>query len=369
MLEFNVMTKCTQCRRPISGEYVQALGRAWHPACFRCAVCGKAFVDQHFSARDGKPYHDHCYEEAFSPRCAACDRPIRGEYVTALGKTWHPEHFVCTTCKKPFGKDAFVKHRGRPYHERCYLERFAPRCDVCGASIRGPYVTTTTGETFCEHHKGEIPECSSCGRLASDRLTGGFVRYQDGRVICNLCRPAAVDRELEGQRLLSDVRRALAKEGLTLGKVKVPLRLVDQDELNRRVKRRRSKTPAGMVRSQLTTQGDKVVERKVVEILALRGLPRDHLAAVLAHEVGHAWLLLNDYPKLPPKVEEGICELFSYLWLKGQPGEGAARRILLLEKNRDRVYGVGFRAVRRALRQRSVKRLLAYVKRYGRFPK
>ena len=369
MLEFTPMIKCARCKRPISGEYVQALGRAWHQNCFRCTVCGKAFVGQQFAAHDGKPYHDHCYVEAFAPRCAACNRPISGPYVTALGKKWHPEHFVCTACKKPFGKHGFVKHRGRPYHERCYLERFAPRCDVCGESIRGPYVTTTTGETFCEHHKGEIPECSSCGRLASDRLTGGHVHYEDGRVICNLCRPTAVEREGEGEQLLSNVRHTLDKEGLTLGKAKIPLRLVDQNELNRRVKRRRTKTPAGMARTQLTMQGDEVVERKLIEILALRGLPRDHLAAVLAHEIGHAWLFLNAYPKLAPKVEEGICELFSYLWLNRQPGEGAARRIRLLEKNRDRVYGTGFRTVRRALRKRSLKRLLSYVKRYGRLPK
>ena len=30
--------------------------------------------------------------------CAACDKPIVGQVVTALGKTFHPEHFTCAHC-------------------------------------------------------------------------------------------------------------------------------------------------------------------------------------------------------------------------------------------------------------------------------
>ena len=30
--------------------------------------------------------------------CYACDKPIIGQVVTALGKTFHPEHFTCANC-------------------------------------------------------------------------------------------------------------------------------------------------------------------------------------------------------------------------------------------------------------------------------
>ena len=30
--------------------------------------------------------------------CAACNKPIVGQVVTALGKTFHPEHFTCDHC-------------------------------------------------------------------------------------------------------------------------------------------------------------------------------------------------------------------------------------------------------------------------------
>lgn len=36
------------------------------------------------------------------PICGACRRPIEERVVTALGKQWHVEHFVCAKCEKPF---------------------------------------------------------------------------------------------------------------------------------------------------------------------------------------------------------------------------------------------------------------------------
>ena len=30
--------------------------------------------------------------------CSACEKPIVGQVVTALGKTFHPEHFTCAHC-------------------------------------------------------------------------------------------------------------------------------------------------------------------------------------------------------------------------------------------------------------------------------
>jgi hypothetical protein len=35
---------------------------------------------------------------------------VIGKVVNALGKTWHPEHFVCCTCSQPFPGGKFVEH-------------------------------------------------------------------------------------------------------------------------------------------------------------------------------------------------------------------------------------------------------------------
>ena len=51
-------------------------------------------------------------------------------------------------------------------------------------------------------------------------------------------------------------------------------------------------------------------------IAALVSLPRLQLGAVLAHELCHAFMHLLRFPRLPPTVEEGVCELWANLWLQ-----------------------------------------------------
>jgi len=39
--------------------------------------------------------------------CAACKKPIVGQVITALGYTWHPEHFTCDNCNQELGTSNF----------------------------------------------------------------------------------------------------------------------------------------------------------------------------------------------------------------------------------------------------------------------
>ena len=47
-------------------------------------------------------FHCRCHDKMGIPICGACRRPIEERVVTALGKHWHVEHFVCAKCEKPF---------------------------------------------------------------------------------------------------------------------------------------------------------------------------------------------------------------------------------------------------------------------------
>ena len=49
--------------------------------------------------------------------------------------------------------------------------------------------------------------------------------------------------------------------------------------------------------------------------------------SIIAHEVMHAWLRLSGYPRLPPNVEEGLCQLMAMLWLEQQPAEPEVRTL------------------------------------------
>ena len=59
---------------------------------------------------------------------------------------------------------------------------------------------------------------------------------------------------------------------------------------------------------------------------------RVHLscAATLAHELGHVYMHLSGFDlDAPPKLAEGLCELFSYVWITAgfpQAKQSAAKR-------------------------------------------
>lgn len=67
--------------------------------------------------------------------CTACDKAIVGQVITALGKTWHPEHFTCTHCSQELGTRNFFERDGRPYCEPDYHNLFSPRCAYCNGPI------------------------------------------------------------------------------------------------------------------------------------------------------------------------------------------------------------------------------------------
>lgn len=58
------------------------------------------------------------------------------QVVTALGRAWHPEHFVCGGCSTALGGSSFFEKDGAPFCPECYFERFSPRCGLCNQPIR-----------------------------------------------------------------------------------------------------------------------------------------------------------------------------------------------------------------------------------------
>lgn len=64
-----------------------------------------------------------------------CDS--RGRYLVALGRSWHPEEFTCSQCKKVLDEGGFFEERGAVYCTKCYDNRYAPNCAKCKKKITG----------------------------------------------------------------------------------------------------------------------------------------------------------------------------------------------------------------------------------------
>ncbi|XP_032047279.1 LIM domain-binding protein 3 isoform X2 [Aythya fuligula] len=122
---------CGHCNSIIRGPFLVAMGRSWHPEEFNCAYCKTSLADVCFVEEQNSVYCEHCYEQFFAPTCARCHTKIMGEVMHALRQTWHTSCFVCAACKKPFGNSLFHMEDGEPYCEKDYITLFSTKCHGC----------------------------------------------------------------------------------------------------------------------------------------------------------------------------------------------------------------------------------------------
>ncbi|XP_012643472.2 LIM domain-binding protein 3 isoform X2 [Microcebus murinus] len=122
---------CGHCNSVIRGPFLVAMGRSWHPEEFNCAYCKTSLADMCFVEEQNNVYCERCYEQFFAPICAKCNTKIMGEVMHALRQTWHTTCFVCAACKKPFGNSLFHMEDGEPYCEKDYVNLFSTKCHGC----------------------------------------------------------------------------------------------------------------------------------------------------------------------------------------------------------------------------------------------
>ncbi|XP_039623681.1 leupaxin [Polypterus senegalus] len=172
-----VIGDCAACGKCITGKVVTALGVTWHAEHFVCAHCGVELCSRGFFERDGKAYCDTDYHNLFSPRCAYCSGPILQKVLAALNKTWHPEHFFCSECGRVFGDDGFHEKDGKPYCKPDFYRLYAPKCSGCGEPVRENYLSAAGGQWH--------PDCFVCADCMSPFLDGCFFEL-DGRPYCQI---------------------------------------------------------------------------------------------------------------------------------------------------------------------------------------
>ncbi|XP_022182903.1 paxillin-like isoform X6 [Myzus persicae] len=175
---------CTACDKAIVGQVITALGKTWHPEHFTCNHCSQELGTRNFFEREGRPYCEPDYHNLFSPRCAYCNGPILDKCVTALEKTWHTEHFFCAQCGKQFGEEGFHEREGRPYCKDDYFDMFAPKCGGCTRPIMENYVSALSTQWHSS--------CFVC-RDCKQPVTGKSFYAIEGKPACAKC--VGVDEE------------------------------------------------------------------------------------------------------------------------------------------------------------------------------
>jgi hypothetical protein len=352
-------TLCPGCASAISpfASHVRTAFGKWHRACFACAGCGGAIADGSHAMKDGRPFHVRCYRDRFHPRCTVCFEkiPFEGQDRYSGG------HGDMTS-------SGVVKWISHPYW-----------CDA----------------TYCPRHERDgTRKCDGCERMETTDAgsTGAsFAELPDGRALCLECASTAVvDTERDSTPVYDDVCQFMAELGLPLVKGGVtgivtggggfddtfarkngnasdghllwrhrpPLHLVSQDALDaadgkeawhvgrtsrtrglclftehviravERVPRWDAGFAGGLIPvgfAERTVGAPRRGETTVNAVVVLYGLPFIAFGAILAHECTHAYIrIAGGFPRLAPKVEEGLCQLVALLWVEDVAARGRA---------------------------------------------
>ncbi|XP_043843692.1 actin-binding LIM protein 1 isoform X9 [Gracilinanus agilis] len=120
----------------------------------------------------------------YGTRCNGCGEFVEGEVVTALGKTYHPNCFACTVCKRPFppgdrvtfnGRDCLCQLCAQPMSSSHKEVSSSSNCAGCGRDIKNGQALLALDKQW---HLGCF-KCKSCGKV----LTGEYIS-KDGAPYC-----------------------------------------------------------------------------------------------------------------------------------------------------------------------------------------
>ncbi|CAF3329569.1 unnamed protein product [Rotaria socialis] len=170
---------CHSCGISIRGPYISAIGRCYCVDHFTCSKCKANLVDCGFVEENGKLYCENDFEQYLAPRCAKCSQSILKECVHALEKTWHPECFTCSACKKSIGTGSFHVEEGEPYCIEDYRRMFQAKCTSCDFPIE-------PGDKYLEALGGTYHvECFNCS-MCQVSLNGQPFLVKNNRPYCRL---------------------------------------------------------------------------------------------------------------------------------------------------------------------------------------
>lgn len=331
---------CTRCGHEIGFSYEEVGGKYYDPDCYVCSVCGTHLTarGQQCLLNGDSLYCLDCYRKRFDLRCAKC-----GEKIT----------------------DGYTITDGRAYHSGCLVLT----CALCGKTIDRSYKRDHWGNLYHDYHWDDEKGCDYCGRLISSRTTHGGISYPDGRYICNLCRPSAIDTFPTGEGLIDTVVSVLNQEGIAVDLSEIVMSLVDRDSLQK-AKGTSTETLNGftLLTYHMIGNEDRVDTTYSPIVLLLYGMQRANFIQAAAHELMHVWIGSHNPKRMEMSFCEGSCNYAAYLVLPHLDDPLADYVIESMCLGQDIAYGHGFRRVKKMVEEKGIPFWLEALKTRWDFP-
>ncbi|CAI5689379.1 unnamed protein product [Oreochromis niloticus] len=294
---------CQNCGKPCKGEALRVQNKHFHIKCFICKVCGCELAQGGFFVRQGEYICTLDYQRLYGTRCFSCQDFIEGEVVSALGKTYHPRCFVCTSCKQPFpagdrvtfnGKECICQKCTQPLpanspapiqavHNCCgcgkefkneqslvaldkhwHLGCF--KCKVCNKVLNAEYISKD-GIPYCEmdYHAMFGIQCESCKKYITGKvLEAGEKHYHPTCARCVRCEQMFAEGEemyLQGSSIWHPPCRQAAKQEEKSKQVRIQL----NDGLEQQVTRTSSESITSVPASSASGSPSRVIYAKLGE--------------------------------------------------------------------------------------------------------
>ena len=122
---------------------MNAIGKQFHPDCFKCTFCSKLFGNSPFFLEEGDPYCEADWNELFTTKCFACGFPVEAgdRWVEALNNNYHSQCFNCTVRPEKLLKICI-----------CILIFFIIYFQMCKKNLEGQSFFAKGGRPFCKNH-------------------------------------------------------------------------------------------------------------------------------------------------------------------------------------------------------------------------